>query len=625
MTNIRLNEFPVKVTAVPSDIVYCGNSAAADDEVQITVAGLIGAYPGLLSIGGLTTVADRMLYTTGADTYDVAPITAFGRSLVADANAAAAQATLSLVPGTDVQAFSAALTSIAGLTTAADEMIYTTGADTYAVTSLTSAARTLLGETTTANMLTYLGALPLAGGTMSGVINMNSFAITNMADPTDPQDAATKNYVDNVATGLTVQPACYAATTANLAGYTYNNGVLGVGATLTAGSNGAFSVDGTSPAINSRILVKNQSTAAQNGIYTLTQVGDGSNPAILTRSTDYDQPSEINPGDFVIINNGTVNGGYAYVQTATVAIIGTDAINWSQFGGQFALKGANADITSMTGLTGALQAPTAIKSSAGLTAFEFTYVASAVNYIGVSNRTTSNYPYLYSTGSDSSVNFGLVTKNGNFFLVDSTSTIAPALQFRNAANTHYTALKVATAQATDLTLTLPAVDGINLDVLATNGSAVLAFQSPSIVQTQAVAFSPTSGTTTIPFDNTTPQITEGFSCGSLSITPTKAANTLEIEILLNANCSAAAQVLSVCLFQNGGSNAIAVSFGLSASNGGQCLVLRYRIIAGSTSSQTFAVRVGGNSATAVTVSGYAGAGIYNGTAIGLMTIREIRT
>jgi len=173
--------------------------------------------------------------------------------------------------------------------------------------------------------------LPLAGGTMSGAINMGGFPINNAANPTLAQDLATKSYVDSQAQGITVQGAVYAATVANLTGYTYNNGAAGVGATLTAGSNAAFVLDGTSPALNARILVKNQSSSVQNGIYVLSQVGDGSNPAILTRASDYDLPSQIQPGDLVIVNAGLVNHETSWLETATVVTIGTDPINFSLF------------------------------------------------------------------------------------------------------------------------------------------------------------------------------------------------------------------------------------------------------------------------------------------------------
>jgi hypothetical protein len=187
------------------------------------------------------------------------------------------------------------------------------------------------------------GYLPLSGGTMTGQINMGSHKIISLLDPTNPQDAATKNYVDTVAIGFNIQPAVYAATTANLAGYTYANGAAGIGATLTAGSTGVFTTDGTTPPVNSRILVPFQTSTFQNGIYVLTTSSGGSN-AVLTRATDYDQPSEVQPGDFVIVQNGTLYGTTSWIETASVSVIGTDPILFTQFTsapGAFLLKANN--------------------------------------------------------------------------------------------------------------------------------------------------------------------------------------------------------------------------------------------------------------------------------------------
>ena len=117
----------------------------------------------LTSIGSLggTAVADRMIYTTAANTAALTTLTSFARTLLDDADAATMRTTLGLVIGTDVQAYDAGLLSIAGLTTAADKMIYTTASDTYAVTDLTSFARTLLDDANAAAARTTLGVQPL--------------------------------------------------------------------------------------------------------------------------------------------------------------------------------------------------------------------------------------------------------------------------------------------------------------------------------------------------------------------------------------------------------------------------------------------------------------------------------
>jgi hypothetical protein len=194
------------------------------------------------------------------------------------------------------------------------------------------------GATDAADALTNLGALPIAGGTMTGALILN-------ADPTNPLGAVTKEYADAISAGLTFKDSCYAASTANL-NSTYINGVSGVGATLTnAGSLAAFSIDSVSPALNARILIKNQSTAYENGIYSVTTVGSGSVAWILTRTTDYDNVDEIQAGDIVLIDSGTVNANTAWVQTATVTTIGTSSISFSQFGN-------SGTVTSVSGTSG---------------------------------------------------------------------------------------------------------------------------------------------------------------------------------------------------------------------------------------------------------------------------------
>jgi hypothetical protein len=129
-----------------------------------------------------------------------------------------------------------------------------------------------------------------------------------------------------------INPVNYASAAANL-NATYNNGASGIGATLTnAGALAAFAVDGASPTLGQRILVQAQSTPAQNGIYSLTVVGDGATPWVLTRTTDFDTPQEIQPGDFVTVQAGTQYANSSWLQTATVTTVGTDSIIFSLFG-----------------------------------------------------------------------------------------------------------------------------------------------------------------------------------------------------------------------------------------------------------------------------------------------------
>jgi hypothetical protein len=168
----------------------------------------------------------------------------------------------------------------------------------------------------------------------SGHVNLVAFAnnidangnkITELADPTADTDAANKRYVDAVAQGLHIHEAAHAATTANLDA-TYDNGTAGVGATLTLAS--ALTVlDGHTLNTGDRILVKNQTTASQNGIYVYTS------STLLTRADDFNTGLEIHGGDFVFVENGTLYNSTGWVNENEVNTVGTDAIAFLQFSG----------------------------------------------------------------------------------------------------------------------------------------------------------------------------------------------------------------------------------------------------------------------------------------------------
>lgn len=134
-------------------------------------------------------------------------ISDYAETYLDDANEATFKATTNLEIGTDVQAHDAGLLSIAGLTTAANKMIYTTASDTYAVTALTAAARTVLDDATTAAMLTTLGAVATTGAeTVAGVKTFSSFPVTPSSAPTTNYQTANKKYVDdNSSTSLIYQ------------------------------------------------------------------------------------------------------------------------------------------------------------------------------------------------------------------------------------------------------------------------------------------------------------------------------------------------------------------------------------------------------------------------------------
>jgi hypothetical protein len=150
-------------------------------------------------------------------------------------------------------------------------------------------------------------------GVPNGAVSLNSQKITNLATPTDGTDAVTKAYVDAATEGLHVHESARAATTVNV--------------NLANALENGDTLDGVTLATGDRILVKNQTTQSENGIYVVAASGQ---PA---RATDFDTASEVDSGDFIFVYSGTENGGTGWVQTNRPATIGTDAIAFTQFSG----------------------------------------------------------------------------------------------------------------------------------------------------------------------------------------------------------------------------------------------------------------------------------------------------
>jgi len=150
--------------------------------------------------------------------------------------------------------------------------------------------------------------------------------------PVNEFDAVTLGYVQGLAAGISVKASVAAGTTTALPANTYDNGSAGVGATLTATSAGALTIDGYTPVLNDRLIIKNEAQPINNGIYTVTTLGTVSVPYVLTRSTDMDTPTLV-VGAAAFINNGTVNkgAGWTVIGFTLTDVIGTNQINWTQF------------------------------------------------------------------------------------------------------------------------------------------------------------------------------------------------------------------------------------------------------------------------------------------------------
>jgi len=184
------------------------------------------------------------------------------------------------------------------------------------------------------------GFAKLASPTFTGTVTLPG-------DPSSSLHAATKQYVDNTASGIVAKPQVLGATTANIDA-TYNNGTLGVGATLTHNTNGVFPAEAggaTGWAVGKGILVKNQTNKAHNGRYFISNMGSESTPYVLTRCSFCDEASEI-PGAYIYVQAGT-SAGTGWIQVVadpTTFVVGTDNIDVYQFSG-------SGTYTAGTGLT----------------------------------------------------------------------------------------------------------------------------------------------------------------------------------------------------------------------------------------------------------------------------------
>lgn len=303
--------------------------------------------------------------------------------------------------------------------------------------------------------------------------------ITNIStSPTGQTNKYTLSEIFNwmlSAQGLVTYQACRVATTASLSA-TYANGASGVGATLTNNSTLVpLVIDGVTMLAGDRVLVWQQAAPADNGIYFVSNNGSTSSAWVLTRATDYNTPAKIVQNGVVTVNQGTTYAGILFQETAAGPFtIGTSPITFVEYSiagvtypislanggtGQalssvnsavfsttiagdaqlsatlptgliipgYADSGVNTNITSMSGLTGAIEAPTQINDANGSPVVSFNIsgnIPNAVNFINIANEPTGSSPGIAANGSDTNVGLSFATKGTGMyqFLTAATSS-----------------------------------------------------------------------------------------------------------------------------------------------------------------------------------------------------------
>lgn len=396
----------------------------------------------------------------------------------------------------------AAITGVASVSGTANRITSTGGANP--VIDISATFEALLGKvanplsqfasTTSAQLASVIsdetGSGPLVFATSPTLTTavLGSSTATTQSPADNSTKVATTAYVDAAVLGQNFKEAVKYATTAALPAVVYNNGSSGVGATLTAASFGAITLDGATPIVGDRILVKNQASSLQNGIYTVTVVGAVATLFVLTRSTDSNQSFEFETGDSTFVTAGATLASTTWAYTGIDSpVMGTDPLTYVQAAGPGSYTAGNG--IAITGVSIAIDTTVTVDKTTVQTLSNKTFVAPALGtpISGVATNLTGLPLTTGVTGvlplANGGTNGNITASNGGIFY--STATAGTILAGTATANKML--LSGATAAPTWSTSTIPTSAGATAGKVLLSDGTNYVLSTPTFPNASAAA------------------------------------------------------------------------------------------------------------------------------------------